>query len=100
MPMVPDLFYLSMSVDSMTLKKYNPFMNTASRTAKLGNRVRERRQELRLSQTELARRAGVVRQTVNQIENVEGYQATTVVCLRIAEALGQDVSDLFFEEVA
>ena len=75
-------------------------MNTANRTPTLGNRVRERRQSLGLSQTELARRAGVVRQTVNKIENIGGYQVTTVVCLRLAQALDIDVADLFYEERA
>lgn len=75
-------------------------MDISNRIPKLGNRVRERRQALGLTQTELARRAGVVRQTVNQVERKPGHQVTTVVCLRLAEALGVNVDELFFEERA
>ena len=82
-------------------------MNTAKRarnretmTAPLGNRVRERRLALGITQTELARRCGLVRQTVSQVERIAGYRPTAVVCLRIARALGCDVAELFYEREA
>lgn len=64
------------------------------------NRVRERRKELGWTQDKLAQEAGVTRQTVNQVENIDGRQPTTVVCLRLARVLGVDVDWLFFEEPA
>lgn len=43
-----------------------------------GRRVRERRQELRLSQEELARRAGLCRDTVAVIERGQGTTTDTL----------------------
>lgn len=72
-------------------------MNTDTRPRTLKNRVRERRKELGLTQQGLADLAGVTRQTVNQVETIDGHQATTVVCLRLAKALESDMDWLFYE---
>jgi transcriptional regulator with XRE-family HTH domain len=62
----------------------------------VGLKIRELRQEQRLSQGELARRARVSRNTVNRIEN--GHEAPTApVVARLAEALGV-VPGVLFEE--
>lgn len=75
-------------------------MNTDTRPRTLKNHVRERRKARGWTQQQLADEAGVTRQTVNQIEMIDGYQATTVVCLRLASALECDVEALFYEEQA
>lgn len=49
-----------------------------------------------ISQTELARRVGVSRQTVNMIENSE-YNPTLELCVRICRVLGMTLNDLFWE---
>jgi transcriptional regulator with XRE-family HTH domain len=60
----------------------------------VGHKVRELREERRMSQTELAERAGISRVTVNRVEN--GHlvpSATTVV--QLAGALDVDPGELF-----
>lgn len=88
---------MSLGVDKCSLTRYNVSMNTDTRQRKLMNWVRERRKARGWTQQALADRAGVTRQTVNQVETIDGHQTTTVVCLRLAEALGVDVKDLFYE---
>ena len=62
-------------------------MNEKLRNARIGQG---------LSQTELAKRVGVSRQTVNMIENSE-YNPTLELCVRICKTLGVTLNDLFWE---
>ncbi len=56
--------------------------------AELGRRLKRRRVELGLNQTEVAERAGVARRTVSSVERGEGgSMATFVTLLRALEAL-------------
>lgn len=48
-----------------------------------------------LSQSELAKRVGVSRQTVNMIEN-GGYNPTVELCIRICKELGVTLDYLFW----
>ncbi len=50
-----------------------------------------------LSQTELAKRIGVSRQTVNMIEN-SAYNPTVGLCIKICKELGVTLNDLFWKE--
>ena len=59
--------------------------------------MKQTRQELDLSQAELAKRVGVSRQTVNMIENGD-YNPTIALCIRICRELGKTLDDLFWEE--
>ncbi|MBE3597274.1 MAG: helix-turn-helix domain-containing protein [Limnochordaceae bacterium] len=61
----------------------------------LRNGVREARVRLGLSQQELARAAGVTRQTIGGIE-AGLYQPSVAVAMRIARVLGAGVEDLFW----
>ena len=61
------------------------------------NRLRELRAERGWSQTELAERLGVSRQTVNAIEN-ERYDPSLPLAFVIARVLGLAIEQLFFEE--
>jgi putative transcriptional regulator len=69
-----------------------------TRERNLRNRVREQRKALGLSQAELARRAGVSRQTVNKVERQPGYAVPKMVCVRLAGALAVEESWLFYED--
>lgn len=60
-------------------------------------KMKQTRQELDLSQAELAKRVGVSRQTVNMIENGD-YNPTIALCIRICRELGKTLDDLFWEE--
>ena len=60
-------------------------------------KMKQTRQELDLSQAELAKRVGVSRQTVNMIEN-GAYNPTIALCIRICRELGKTLDELFWEE--
>lgn len=62
----------------------------------MNEKLRNSRTAMGISQTELARRVGVSRQTVNMIENSE-YNPTLELCVRICKVLGMTLNDLFWE---
>lgn len=49
--------------------------------AEMGDRIRRRRLDMNISQTELARRAGVARRTITSVENGEGCSLLTLIAL-------------------
>ena len=64
---------------------------------RLGNRLKERRGELGLTQAELAERVGVTRKTVNTVENGV-FTPSTTLALKLATALNVQVEQLFWIE--
>jgi putative transcriptional regulator len=64
---------------------------------RLLNRLRVARAECDLSQSELARSAGVSRQTISSIETGQ-YCPSTLLAFRIARVLGARVDELFWLE--
>lgn len=60
-------------------------------------KMKFRRIELDISQTELARRTGVTRQTIGLIEAGE-FNPSVKLCIAICKALGVTLNDLFWEE--
>ena len=60
-------------------------------------KIKFRRIELNMSQAELAKKAGVTRQTIGLIES-GGYNPTLNLCLAICKALGKTLDELFWEE--
>ena len=60
-------------------------------------KLKFRRIELGLSQTELAKMAGVTRQTIGLIESGE-FNPSVKLCIAICKALGVTLNDLFWEE--
>ena len=61
------------------------------------NRIRELRLEQGWRQEDLARKAGVTRQTINAIEN-DKYNPTLVLAMRLARLLKTPVEQLFHLE--
>ncbi|HOA36018.1 MAG TPA: helix-turn-helix transcriptional regulator [Bacillota bacterium] len=59
------------------------------------NRIRELRKELGMRQEDLAREAGVTRQTINAIEN-DRYNPTLILAMKLARILKTTVEDLFW----
>lgn len=66
-------------------------------TQKLGNNLRVARAERRLSQEDLARLAGVTRQTIGSIENGV-YGPSALLAFVLASRLGKPVTELFYLE--
>lgn len=64
---------------------------------RLGNRLRVARAEKRLSQEDLARMAGVTRQTIGAIENGQ-YAPSALLAFVLAEQLGIPIGELFHLE--
>ena len=64
----------------------------------MGCNIKNRREELRMTQDELAKKSGVSRQTISSIEKNVGRNTSTKTLQRIANALGSTVSELFFNE--
>jgi len=60
-------------------------------------KMKFRRIELNMSQTELAAKAGVTRQTIGLIESGE-FNPSIKLCISICKALGVTLNDLFWEE--
>lgn len=63
----------------------------------LGNRIKERRTELGLTQAELAELCLVSRKTINTVENGV-FVPSTVLALKIAAVLSEPVERLFWLE--
>lgn len=55
------------------------------------------RMEKDISQTELAKRVGVTRQTIGMVESGD-YNPTLNLCIQICKELGKTLNDLFWEE--
>lgn len=55
------------------------------------------RMEQDVSQTDLAKRIGVTRQTIGMIESGD-YNPTLKLCIAICKELGKTLDDLFWEE--
>ena len=60
-------------------------------------RIKFRRIELNMSQSDLAKKAGVTRQTIGMIESGE-FNPSLKLCLSICWALGLTLNDLFWED--
>ena len=63
----------------------------------MNERMKRARNEKDLSQTDLAKKIGVSRQTINMIEN-GGYNPTIELCIRICKELGVTLNDLFWRQ--
>jgi len=64
---------------------------------RLGNRIKELRGELGLTQAELAERVGVTRKTVNTVEN-NVFTPSALLAIKLAQALNVPVEQLFWIE--
>ncbi|HVU30978.1 MAG TPA: helix-turn-helix domain-containing protein [Sphingomicrobium sp.] len=64
---------------------------------RLANRLKERRAELGLTQSELADLCTVSRKTINTVENGV-FVPSTLLALKLASALGLSVEELFWIE--
>ena len=60
-------------------------------------KMKFRRIELEMSQTDLAQKVGVTRQTIGLIEAGE-FNPSIRLCNRICRALGVTLNDIFYEE--
>ena len=64
----------------------------------MGYRIREIREMRGMSQSELAEKTGITRATIWRLETGEEETTTTKTLLKIAEALGASVGELFLPQ--
>ena len=64
---------------------------------RLGNRLKEMRAGLSLTQAELAERCGVTRKTVNTVENGV-FVPSAMLAIKLSQALNLPVEELFWIE--
>lgn len=62
----------------------------------MGYKIKEMREDLRMTQEELATKSGVSRGTIIALENDEDKNVTTTTLCKLANALGTTVEQLFF----
>lgn len=62
----------------------------------MGYKIKECREEIGISQEELARKAKISRTTLSGLESGAIKTTTTETLLKIAEALNKKVADIFF----
>lgn len=62
----------------------------------MGNRMKQYRLGLKMSQEELEAKSGISRATISAIENDPAYNTTTKTLERLATALGTTVDQIFF----
>lgn len=61
----------------------------------MGFKIKEAREEIKMSQTELCKKSGVSRATIWALENGRKSITTTKTLLKIAHALGKTVDEIF-----
>lgn len=64
----------------------------------MGYRIKERREELRMSQEELSQKSGVNRTTISMIETGKAEQVLTGTLVALAKALETTVDKIFCPE--
>lgn len=60
------------------------------------NKLRQARDEAKMSQEELAKKSGISRTTISGIENNEDIVVKTSTIIAIANALNKSAQDIFF----
>lgn len=59
-------------------------------------KIRERREQLGITQAALAEKSGVSRAIISRLESDQEFETTTTTLKKLAEALGTTVSRLLF----
>lgn len=78
-------------------KKTELFRKNTRKAAMKNLRMKLKRMEKEMSQSELAQRVGVTRQTIGMVETGD-YNPTLKLCIDICRELGCTLNDLFWEE--
>lgn len=58
-------------------------------------KIKELRNDLHMTQEELARRSGVSRSIISELESGKREVTTTVTIIKLADALGKKPNDIF-----
>lgn len=66
----------------------------------MGYKLKEAREERRMTQEELAAKSGISRQTIVSIETDPTYNTTFATLTKLADALGTTIDKIFFAQSA
>lgn len=64
----------------------------------MGYKIKEVREEMRMTQEELAKKSGVSRTTISGLENGSARSASTKTLLKLAVALNTTIDRIFFAD--
>lgn len=64
----------------------------------MGHKIKQRREQMHLTQEQLAKLSGVSRQTISSIENNEEKNVSSRTLSKLAQALGTTIGNLFFAD--
>lgn len=64
----------------------------------MGYKIKERREELRMSQEELSRKSGVNRTTISSLETGKAVQVLTGTLVALANALDTTIDKIFYPD--
>lgn len=65
----------------------------------MGYKIKEKREEVGMTQEELAEKSGVSRTTISGLENCTVRETTTKTLVALAKALDTTVDQIFFSEI-
>lgn len=65
---------------------------------KVGYKIKEAREQLKMSQERLAKESGVSRTIISGLESGTITTTTTGTLLKISRALGKKINEIFFDE--
>ena len=64
----------------------------------MGYKIKEKREEVGMTQEELSEKSGISRTTISGLENGTVRATTTKTLVKLAKALGTTVDQIFFDE--
>lgn len=64
----------------------------------MGYKIKEKREALRMTQEELAKKSGVSRTTISNLENGTERATSSKTLLKLARALDTTVDQIFYQE--
>lgn len=64
----------------------------------MGNKIKETREALKMTQEELAEKSGVSRTTISALENGTDRATSTKTLIKLARAMNTTVDTIFFAE--
>lgn len=65
---------------------------------RMGNKIKETREALKMTQEELAEKSGVSRTTISALENGTDRATSTKTLIKLARAMNTTVDTIFFAE--
>lgn len=89
-------YFCNIYIAKNEINIYNKFITREESMVYMINNVKKIRKDKKISQSELAKRTGITRQTISLIE-VGKYNPSLKLCIELAEELDTDLNSLFWK---